>query len=149
MIIKHLIILQKPAGAANAQTIVKNHTIATWLLYSTCWYENIIYSALQWGEKHHPEISGYPKGLFYCAFTGLAFFSPPWRERTEDWKERWSKTSKCVAWPQGLGAASLCSCTAALHRHSLLLSGLTMAVRPCNTMQSYRVDRHPFPHLES
>lgn len=34
--------------------------------------------------------------------------------------------------------------SAALHRQGLLLTSLTMAVRPCNAMQNYGVDRHPF-----
>lgn len=59
-----------------------------------------------------------------------------------------SENSKYVAWPRELGATSLCSCAPALHRHGLLLSSLTMAVRPWNTMQSCEVDRHLFPHLQ-
>lgn len=79
--------------------LCQNHTIATWLSYSTCWYENIVYSALQWGEKHHPQTPGHPKGLFYCALTGLAFF--PSLEG-EDWRlerkvERDLKVC-CLAW---------------------------------------------------
>lgn len=73
MSIKHLKILQS-WQELQVHKLSKSHHSYT-LIHSTCWYENIIYSALQWGEKDYPQTPGHPKGLFYCVLTRLAFLS--------------------------------------------------------------------------
>lgn len=79
--------------------LFQNHTIASRLSYSTCWYENTVSFAFQWGEKHHPQTPGHAKGLFYCALTELAFL--PSLE-VEDCKLEWKMERDlkvcCLAW---------------------------------------------------